>query len=139
MQFLKKVNEKWKEFCVWIQPAVDFMGDVFVQLFYVLGVIWKHLLRLRKVFLAVPVAWAAIMLALKNIQDLPKEVGLNLLESGEFEMTISRELAVLGPVAVTALCLLLMFCSRRTLTPWFVSLVSLLLPVAILILNTFPT
>ena len=44
----------------------------------------------------------------------------------------------MGPVAITALCLLLMFCSKRILTPWVVSAVSLLLPVFIWVINVFP-
>ena len=65
-------------------------------------------------------------------------VGLDLQITGDFDLQVVRELAVLGPVALTALCLLLMFVSRRTLTPWLVSVFTLLLPVLILFTNIFP-
>ena len=73
-----------------------------------------------------------------NMEKLPETVGLNLQLDGAFNVMITRELAVLGPVAITALCLLLMFCSKRILTPWFVSIFSLVLPVFVLVLNIFP-
>ena len=139
MQFFEKLMTKWNAFCIKAKPVFLAIGRIFVEVGKALGVIWKHLVKLRKVFLAVPVGWAAVILALRNMQLLPAEVGLNLQQDGKFAIEIARELAVLGPVAVTALCLLLMFCSRRTLTPWFVSVVSLALPLIILLTNTFPT
>jgi hypothetical protein len=69
---------------------------------------------------------------------LPQVVGLRLQTNGAFAIQITRGLAVISPLAVTLVCLLLMFCSRRTLTPWFVSLCSLLIPIVLLITNTFP-
>ena len=83
-------------------------------------------------------ASSAMMLAINNQAKLPEVVGLNLQNNGAFSIQIAREIAVLGPLAVTALCLLLVFCSRRTLTPWLVSVFSLALPVLILVINTFP-
>ena len=80
----------------------------------------------------------AVILALQNMVKLPVVVGLDLQTSGEFSIQIAREIAALGPMAITALCLLLMFCSKRTLTPWLVSVFSLLLPLLILVTNTFP-
>ena len=40
--------------------------------------------------------------------------------------------------ASSILCLLLMFGSKRTLTPWLVSVFSLALPLIILVINVFP-
>lgn len=94
--------------------------------------------KLRSVLLSIPVAVAAIALAVRNIAKLPQQVGLNLLANGEYAMTVSRGVAVIGPLAVTAVCLLLMFCSRRVVYPWLISLFSLTLPLLILITNTFP-
>ena len=139
MKFIDNLLDKWSRFCSWILPVLYVIWDVLLQLGAAFKVVFRHLAKLRKVFLAIPIGWAAVMLALQNLQRLPEEVGLNLQMNGEFSIVIARELAVLGPVAVTALCLLLMFCSRRTLTPWFVSAVSLVLPIAIWIFNTFPS
>lgn len=138
MHYFSKLMNMWSEFCVKAQPVIDTLKYIFTEVGKALAVVWKHLVKMRKVLLAIPVGWAAIILALQNMQRLPDKVGLNLLENGTFSIEIVKELAVLGPIAVTALCLLLMFCSRRTLTPWFVSVVSLILPVIILLTNTFP-
>lgn len=138
MHFFSKLMNMWSEFCVKAQPVIDKLGHIFSEVSKALSVVWKYIVKWRKVLLSVPVGWAAIVLALQNMQKLPDRVGLVLQANGTFDFEIVRELAVLGPIAVTAVCLLLMFCSRRTLTPWFVSIVSLALPVIILLINTFP-
>ena len=100
--------------------------------------IGSWIFRLRKIILAVPVVYLAVSLAVNNLSQLPEEVGLNLQATGEFAMTVSRSAAVMGPIGVTAACLLLMFCSRKTLYPWVISLFSLVLPVLILFMNNYP-
>ena len=94
--------------------------------------------RMRSVFLAIPVVWYALKLAAYNSKHLPEEVGLNLLSTGEFAMTISRELAVMGPLVVTVACIVLMVFSRKALYPWAVSIFTLILPVLLLISNLYP-
>ena len=94
--------------------------------------------RLRSIFLAAPVAVYALKLASYNSEHLPEKVGINLLSSGEFAMTISRSLAVTGPLAVTAACLVLMMFSRKALYPWAVSIFTLILPVLLLVSNLYP-
>ena len=138
MHFLEVLMDKWNAFCQKAEPIVESIRNVFHEVGKALAVVWKHLVKLRKVFLAVPVGWVSLILAFQNLEKLPENVGLTLQQDGGFSLEIARELAVLGPVAITALCLLLMFCSKRTLTPWFVSLVSLLLPLFLLLINTFP-
>ena len=93
--------------------------------------------NIKKVLIALGAA-VALILALMNLFKLPALVGLGLQGNGEFSFEIIREVAVIGPLAVTAICLLLMFASKRTLTPWMVSVFSLLLPLMILFTNTFP-
>lgn len=97
---------------------------------------WAY--KLRSVLLAIPVAVTAVILAIRNMWLLPAKVGLELQSSGEFAQLVDKSIAVLGPLAVTAVCLLLMFCSKRVVYPWLISVFSLLLPVLILLLNTFP-
>lgn len=105
------------------------------------GVTWVYrvIMRFRKLFLLIPVIYGAVKLAMYNQEHLPEQVGLNLLENGEYAYTVARDLAVQGPLAVTAACLLLMLCSRRTLYPWLISMFSLVLPILILITNIFPS
>ncbi len=103
-----------------------------------LGWVYQTVMSFRKVFLTIPVVYGALRLAAYNRSHLAETVGLNLLENGEYAYTVSRSVAVMGPLAVTAVCLLLMFCSRRTLYPWLISMFSLALPLLILVTNIFP-
>lgn len=96
------------------------------------------LFRLRKVVLAVPVVSVALKLASYNREHLPELVGINLQSSGEFTQMISRDMAVLGPLGLTVACLLLMFCSRKAMYPWAISIFTLALPVLLLISNIYP-
>ena len=73
-----------------------------------------------------------------NGQHLPEQVGLDLQSTGEFAMTVSRQLAVMGPLGLTAACLLLMFCSRKAMYPWAISIFTLALPVLLLLSNLYP-
>ena len=98
----------------------------------------SYILRMRQAIMSIPVALAALYLAQYTYARLPEEVGINLQTTGEYAYMISREAAVLGPLAVTAVCLLLMFCSRRTVYPWIISIFSLVLPLLILFTNVFP-
>ena len=96
------------------------------------------LFRLRKVVLAVPVVSVALKLASYNREHLPELVGINLQSSGEFTQMISRDMAVLGPLGLTVACLLLMFCSRKAMYPWAISIFNLVLPLLLLISNLYP-
>ena len=104
----------------------------------VLKEIGKWIFRLRGFFMAIPVALAALYLASRNMVQLPEEVGINLLPTGEYEFLISRGLAVMAPLAVTAVCILMMWLSRRTIYPWIISIFSLVLPLLIWVTNVFP-
>ena len=96
------------------------------------------LFRLRKIVLSVPVVYAALKLAAYNRENLPEQVGINLQSSGEFAQMISKDMAVMGPLGLTAACLLLMFCSRKAMYPWAISVFTLILPILILFTNLYP-
>ena len=138
MNFIDKFMEKWENFVKKISPAVKKVCHGIGFVYSKLEAAFYYVMKFRKVFLALPVGIAAVILALRNMIKLPVLVGLDLQASGEFSIQIVREVAVLGPMAITAICLLLMFCSKRTLTPWLVSVFSLALPILILFTNTFP-
>ena len=96
------------------------------------------LFRLRKLVLAVPVVYMAVKLARYNMEHLPEEVGINIQSTGEFAQMIARDAAVMGPLGLTAACLLLMFCSRKAMYPWAISVFTLVLPILILVTNLYP-
>lgn len=116
----------------------DKVGPVFDTIGFVIGQFFTWLVRLRKVFMAIPVIYIAIKEATNNLSQLPESVGINLLATGEFAQFVTRNYAVYGPLCVTLVCLLLMFCSRKPVFPWFVSIVSLALPYLILLTNMYP-
>ena len=138
MNFIDKTMDAWNKMTARLSPGLSKTRQVTSKTANTLISAWKYISKFRKVFLAVPVGTMAVILALQNIVKLPVVVGLDLQSNGEFTIQIAREIAALGPMAITALCLLLMFCSKRTLTPWLVSVFSLLLPLLILLTNTFP-
>ena len=111
----------------------------FQKVWNVMRMIGNLIYRLRKIIMSIPVVYYAIVFGVYNAKYLPERVGLVLQSNGEFAQTVSSGLAVMGPLGVTAACLLLMFCSRRTLYPWLISIMSLLLPMLILLLNNYPT
>lgn len=95
--------------------------------------------RLRKLVLAAPVVLLALRLAAYNSQHLPAQVGLNLQTTGEFASTIGRGTAVMFPLVLTGGCLVLMFCSRKSIYPWLISLFSLVVPLLLLVTNLYPS
>lgn len=135
---MNTLKQKWQAFLEKSRPFREKTGKVFSSIGYVIKVVFKWLYRLRSVLLAIPVAAAAISLAQKNTERLPEMVGINLLATGEYAQMIPRDVAVMGPLAVTAVCLLLMFVSRRVLYPWVISLFTLILPLLIWVTNVFP-
>lgn len=123
--------QKWNEIRGKVSPVFQKIGNVFS----LIGT-WAY--RLRKIVMAVPVAYLAIKLAMENMARLPEAVGLNLQSTGEFAQLVTREYAVYGPLGVTAFCLLLMFCSRKAVYPWIVSIFTLALPYLIWLTNIYP-
>jgi len=117
-------KEQFRKAAADINALIDFIGML--------------LFRLRKVVLAAPVVYAALKLALYNQENLPEQVGINLQSSGEFTHLIARNMAVMGPLGLTAACLLLMFCSRKAMYPWSISVFTLVVPVLLLITNLYP-
>ena len=99
----------------------------------------KWLYKLRSLVLSIPVAVLAVSLALRNLWALPGNVGFNLMENGAYSFFVNKGIAVIVPLAITALCLLFMYISRRILYPWLVSVFSLLLPLVLWITNVFPS
>lgn len=122
--------EKWNGMLNKLRPGMQATGRVF-------SVIGMWIFRLRKVLLSIPVLVAAIYLAVQNMKLLPEQVGINLLSTGDFAQTISRSAAVIGPLGLTALCLLLMVISRKTIYPWLISIFTLVLPVLIRLTNVY--
>ena len=120
-----------------VKTAYEKVRAVFDRIGEIIGLIFTWIFRLRKIFMAAPVVFLAIRIASANMERLPEYVGLNLQSSGEFAMMVTRNYAVFGPLCVTGFCLLLMFCSRKTLFPWIISIFTLVLPYLIYFTNFY--
>lgn len=112
-------------------------GNVYRKASKVIDAICIWVFRLRKVIMAAPVVYYALKLARENADRLPKEVGLNLQSTGEFAHTVSRTVAVQGPLLITAAALALMFISKKAVFPWVVSILTLVLPYLIYFTNFY--
>lgn len=123
-EFFQSVKEKYQQF-----KKSDFAQ--------VLGMTARWAYKLRSILLSIPVAVAALALAVRNLAQLPSEVGFNLLANGEYQFVLSRGMAACIPVAITAVCLVMMFLSKKVLYPWLISVFSLVLPLVIWLSNSF--
>ena len=120
-----------------VKTAYKKVRVIFGRIGKVIGLVCTWIFRLRRIFMAIPVVVLAIRIAAANMERLPEYVGLNLQSSGEFAMMVNRNYAVYGPLCVTGFCLLLMFCSRKTLFPWIISIFTLVLPYLIYLTNVY--
>ena len=121
------------------QTGFSKVKDVIGKINRVINLIGLWLFRLRKFVLAAPVVYYALKLAAYNRTHLPEQVGINLQSTGEFAQYISRNMAVMGPLALTGGCLVLMFCSRKAMYSWAISVFTLSLPLLLLLSNAYPT
>lgn len=112
--------------------------SVVAKINWIINLVGMWIFRLRKIVMAAPVVYYALKLADYNKEHLPEQVGLNLQATGEFAQFISREMAVLGPLALTGACLFMMFCSRKASYAWAISVFTLALPLLLLISNLYP-
>lgn len=135
---LDKITEKISGARQEIDARIDRTGSWYSRVKSVIGVIVMVLFHLRKVVLAIPVVYYALKLAAYNSEHLPEMVGINLQASGAFADLISRNSAIMWPLAVTGACLVLMFFSKKALFPWAVSIFTLVLPILLLFSNAYP-
>ena len=138
MNVLSSVSDKWNAFLDRFRSVEEQGGTAYDKVKRVIGIIVMCLYRLRKVVLAAPVVYCALKLANYNSKHLPEYVGINLQTNGAFADIISRNTAVMGPLLVTAVCLVLMFFSKEALPTWAISVFSLVLPLLILVSNLYP-
>lgn len=117
------------------KPIFSKIYAVYKKIEEVITVIVRVIFKLRKFFMAAPVVFYAVKIAMINLDRLPEMVGFNIQANGEFAAMVSRDYAVYGPLGVTAFCLVLMFCSRKTVFPWIISIFSLVLPYLIYYTN----
>lgn len=138
-------EKKWNLFSkkqvsgVQAEPAAEVKKvSVFRKIAEVIRILCLAVYRLRGIFMAIPVIFAALKLAVYNSEHLPLLVGINLQSTGEFSQMISRQTAVTAPLIITGGCLVLTLFSRKNLYPWLISVFSLVIPILLLITNNYP-
>ena len=77
-------------------------------------------------------------MTLKQKETLIDKLGKVITVAGTAILMNLLFLAACIPVAITAVCLLMMFLSKKTLYPWLISVFSLVLPLVIWFSNVFP-
>ena len=108
-----------------------------------LGNIWHWIYKLRTVILAIPVVIGSIILAIASASKLPETLQIYFPSTADKEIMVkmvemSKGTAIFVPILITAFCLLMMFCSKRVVYPWLISVFSLALPVFFLFISIFP-
>ncbi len=104
----------------------------------VIGVLVMVFYHLRKVVMAAPVIYGALLIADYNSKHLPVEVGLFLQNNGDFLRMVDRNTAIFWPLVLTGGCLFLMLFSRKAMYAWAISIFTLALPLLILVSNIYP-
>lgn len=100
--------------------------------------VWRYIWMFRGAIISIPVLVVAIGQAFRNASRLPDVVGLNIQATGEYAMTVGRPAAVVIPLLVTVGCILLTCFTKRPLFPWLISIFTLVIPVLIWIINSYP-
>jgi len=132
--FVQKCRDVWAG----TKPAREKAAAVFGVIGKIFKIIGQLVYRLRSVFLAIPVALAAMRLALFNRENLPEMVGIDLQATGQYSHLFERDTVIFWPLVITAGCLVMMFCSRRIIYPWIISIFTLVIPILIYVTNIFP-
>lgn len=137
------VKEKWNRLAERTKPGREKFGAICGKTGHVLGTTGKWIYRLRSVFLSVPVVLAAVMLAIKNVRELPSYLIIHFpqIENDALVLAaqqIDRGYAVNAPFILTLICVGMMFISRRMLYPLVIAIFSLVLPLALNFMHNLP-
>jgi len=137
------LKEKWAAFAKKTEPARNKAGRIIGTTARVFRGIGKWIYRLRGILLAIPVGAAAVLLALRNLRDLPAYVAVTVPKIQENALVLSSELISRGwavniPVVVTGGCILMMLLSRRVTYPFLISVFTLVLPIVVRVITILP-
>lgn len=117
------------------EPAREPAGVTAWDVWIVTKTVFRWIYKLRAILLAIPVVVYMVRIAQYGWANLPEQVGLMLSMEGGFDFMATRDQTMWGCIALTSTCLAMMFCSKKTLYPWLVAVVSLFMPVLIIYVN----
>ena len=130
--FLQDMSKKYQQF----QKTKT--GQKLSDVGFVLRLTFRWAYKLRSLVLSIPVAVIALALAVRNLAQLPAQIGFLLQENGQYQIVINKGVAVFFPLAITAVCLCMMLLSKKMMYPWLISVFSLVLPIALWFTYLFP-
>ena len=150
MDFIRNFCDKLNAFWGKCSPVLSRIAFVFAVIGRAISKLWSYIFKLRAIFMAIPVAVVAVIQAMINMERLPDTLEYTMLGI-DFQATqtlfgpivmnveqISREIAVIGPLMLTAACLLFTIFSKRTLFPWIISIFTLLVPTLLFLSTQYP-
>lgn len=149
MEWLDRLIEKWNNFWDKSQPFREKTGKTMKKIGSDLSTLGKYIFKLRGLLLSIPVAAAAIVLSIISKNELPEtvEVVLPMIDTQSPDAVfgflvstteyIPNSTAIIAPLVLTAACLLLTICSKRTLYPWIISIFTLTVPLFLILTNVY--
>lgn len=150
MKWLDNLIDRWDRMIARCSPFFEGMAHFFRSIGRTFSNLWKYIFWFRSVLVGAVMGVAAVVLAAYNRTRLPETVDYikvtldaeaeNAL-LGLFVMSadsVSRDWAVMIPVALTAGCIVMMIFSKRMMFPCMIGLLTLLLPQIIYWFTIFP-
>ena len=141
------IKDATRSFREKLKSGLESANTVFGKIGAVLKAVGTFLFCLRKPVLTVPVVYEALRIARVGLEYLPEQVRIELLpeeifldltSAGTYALELTKNTVIYGSLMITGVCLLMMWCSRKTIYPWLISLFSLILPIAVLLANIYP-
>ncbi len=131
MSFFEKVKNFFSALWEKTKPVREVLGKVgrYIKKFF------SFIYKFRAIVLVVITLIAAIIMASYCNAHLPESVGIDLQSDGTFSKYITRGQAVSGSLILTALSLVFVLISKKTLYPWLISLFTFAVPILILVTN----
>ena len=150
VKWMDNLIEKWYRFVDKVSPFCRVVRRVFRAIGRTFRDLWRYVFWFRSIVLGAPLAGAAILIAMDSAKRLPETVSYTKLtldpEAADalFDLfvmsqeTVSRDIAVLVPLGLTAVCIVLMIFSKRMLYPFMIGLLTLTLPYIIYFFTVYP-
>lgn len=150
MNWLDRIVEKWNWLVAKVRPVWDVIAGIFREIGRFFALLWKYIFMFRGILISAPVIVLGALMIVWARDNLPEMVEITHLVLdpeaenaifGSFVMvteSISRDLAIGVPMALSGVCLACTILSKRTLYPWLMALLSMAMPVVIYLLNTHP-
>lgn len=150
MKWMDNLIDKWNAFLDKVSPFCLGVSRVFRAIGRTFRDLWRYLFWFRSIVLGAPLAGAAVIIAAQSASRLPETVEYTMLKIdteaanalfGLFVMaqeSMSRNLAVMIPLGLTAVCIVLMIFSKRMLYPFMIGLFTLTLPYILYFFTVYP-